>query len=53
MFSSNLINTFQRGLLKELIIDNDANLINYLSVYEEEGDIGKLYDSIIKLVIGG
>lgn len=37
---------YQRGQLKDLILENDNRLINCLALYEQEGDRNKLYASM-------
>lgn len=50
MFNKNMINTVQRGYLKEIILDNDITLIESLKNYENNGNLMCLYNSILKLI---
>lgn len=49
MFGDKYINADQRGVLKELIIDRDPTLIQFLNEYEITSDHFKLYQNIISL----
>lgn len=49
MFSDCYIDENQRGLLKEMIMDYDDNLMQILSDYEVSGDSNRLYECIIRL----
>ena len=46
MYKKNLISSIQRGLLKELIIDNDLNLFTFLKQYTLDQSTTKLYERI-------
>jgi hypothetical protein len=50
MYNDNYITVDQRGALKELVLDNDERLFNYLEFYQSNGDKIVLYDSIIGLL---
>jgi len=49
MFNDNYINEYQRGLLKEMIMDQNQYLDNILDQYEMDADSEKLYQNIIAL----
>jgi hypothetical protein len=49
MFNDNYINENQRGLLKEMIMDQNQYLDNILDEYEIDADSNKLYENIIAL----
>lgn len=49
MFNENYINDYQRGLLKEMIMDQNQDLDYILDEYEIDGDSNKLYQNIIAL----
>ena len=50
MYKENLITSKQKGILKELILDDNKNLGMFLSLYEMNNNYKILYDNIIKLV---
>jgi len=50
MFREKMISNDQRGVLKEMILDHNPNLITFLNVYESNNNYKMLYDNIIKLV---
>lgn len=49
MLKENLLNSVQRGRLKDLILDADEGLVQVLYQYEMDGDRSKLYTSFLKL----
>lgn len=49
MFNDKYINEYQRGLLKEMIMDQNQDLDNILDEYEMDADSKKLYENIIAL----
>lgn len=49
MFNDNYIDENQRGLLKEMIMDQNQYLDNILDEYEIDADSNKLYENIIAL----
>ena len=40
------LNDYQRGILKDLILEHDNRLISCLALYEQGGDRDKLYSSM-------
>ena len=40
------LNEVQRGVLKDLILEQDTRLMNSLAIYEQSGDRDKLYHSM-------
>jgi len=46
LFSNKLITPEQRGLLKELVIDNNKTLLNYIEDFENDKDLSRLYDKL-------
>jgi len=50
MFREKMISHEQRGILKELVLDQNPNLYGYLSVYESNNNYKLLYENIIKLI---
>ncbi len=50
MYNEELINVEQRGMLKELILDNDEKLKNYLETFHRIDDRSILYSSILDLL---
>jgi hypothetical protein len=40
------LNEFQRGVLKDLILEYDNRLLSCLALYEQEGNRDKLYASM-------
>lgn len=40
------LSEFQRGVLKDLIIEHDNRLLSSLAIYEQHGDRDKLYTSM-------
>jgi len=51
MFREKIITHDQRGVLKELILDQNPNLYGYLSAYESNNNYKLLYENIIKLIL--
>lgn len=49
MFNENYIDEYQRGILKEMIMDHNLALNKILEEYEIDADSKKLYESIIQL----
>jgi hypothetical protein len=49
MYNEKYINSEQRGILKEMIIDRNQELTKYLNEYEISGDSLSLYQKIVKL----
>jgi hypothetical protein len=49
MYNEKYINSEQRGILKEMIIDRNQMLTKCLNEYEISGDSLSLYQKIIKL----
>lgn len=49
MFKEGLLNKNQRGVLKDLIIDNDQRILNLLKQYEADGDRNVLYKNFLSL----
>jgi hypothetical protein len=49
MYNEKYINSEQRGILKEMIIDRNQVLTKYLNEYEISGDSLSLYQKIVKL----
>jgi len=49
MFNDNYIDEYQRGILKEMIMDHNQALNNILEEYEIDADSKNLYESIIQL----
>lgn len=50
MYNEEYITFEQRGMLKELILDNDEKLINYLEIYQRTEDRSLLYNSLLDLL---
>jgi len=50
MYSEQIINKEQRGILKELILTNEPNLVHFLNLYENTSNSELLYDNIIKII---
>ena len=50
MFRENLISLDQRGVLKELILDQDQNLSQFLNIYESSRNYTSLCENICKLI---
>lgn len=48
MTKEGLLNSVQRGALKDLILDYDQQLSAYLQEYEQTGDREKLYYNFIQ-----
>jgi hypothetical protein len=49
MYAESYINAEQRGVLKELIMDYDKNILSILAEYEVNGNSYEMYQSIINL----
>ena len=47
MQKEGLLNVYQRGVLKDLILDYDAHLISCLNEYDRLGNKEKLYYSFL------
>ena len=50
LFKEKFISLEQRGILKELILDKDHNLLNILTTYENTRNYKNLCESITKLI---
>jgi len=50
MYAETVINKEQRGILKELILTNEQNLIQFLNQYENNANSDMLYENIIKII---
>jgi hypothetical protein len=46
MSKEGALSDFQRGVLKDLILEHDNRLMSSLALYEQEGDRDKLYTSM-------
>lgn len=49
MFNQCIINSYQRGVLKELVLDNNLRLNDYLLQYELDGLVDKFYNNVLSL----
>ena len=49
MSKEELLNKEQRGVLKDLIIENDPRILNCLRQYELDGDRKNLYKNCLNL----
>ena len=52
MAKEGFINTYQRGRLKDLILDYDSSMIKFLNEYEVDGNRHKLYTNFLYLSNG-
>jgi len=46
MSKEGALNETQRGVLKDLILEQDGRIMSSLAIYEQEGDRDKLYSSM-------
>jgi hypothetical protein len=49
MFNQGILSSNQRGFLKELILDNNQKLNDYLFQFELDGLIDKFYENVLGL----
>jgi len=52
LYNFNMINSYQRGCLKELIFENNLLLTECINKYQLDGSIEKLYENISFLLKG-
>jgi len=52
LYNFNMINSHQRGYLKELIFENNTRLTECINKYQLDGSLEKLYENISLLLTG-
>jgi hypothetical protein len=50
MHNEQMITVSERGTLKELVIDDNQELMKYLKKYQRDSNLQMLYSNILKLL---